>query len=183
MSENIRFAAIAAALFAMSYMGVSWVMAGTPIVRLAPEQAQPDDQLVTGSTPRRATAAVQPGDGNPERDALRRAALQASTAYALAPCDEVAKAVMIGAISSYARATMKDCGAAGCDFRKINLTAATFSTPLDVQLREAVGAAFDQRGISIDDFPSPLRSNVAMLVRGRGAPVPVCTQTQARIMR
>jgi hypothetical protein len=180
MSENIRFAALTAALFTMSFMCVSWVMAGTPIVRLAPQQAQIDDELVTGTT-RRASASVPQGDGHPERDALRRTALQASTAYALAPCDEVAKAVMIGAVSSYARAYMRDCGP-GCEHRRSNVTPATFSTPLDVQLREAVGAAFDQRGISIDDFPSPLRSNVAMLVRGRGAPVPVCTQ-QVRLMR
>jgi hypothetical protein len=78
---------------------------------------------------------------------------------------------------------MMGCGPDGCDYRKINATAAAFSTPLDLQLREAVGAAFDKRGVSIDDFPAALRINVAMLVRGRGAPATGCPQRQVRIIR
>jgi hypothetical protein len=184
MSEYVRLAAYAVALFVMSYAGVAWVTAGTPMPGAAPEQ--PPLRIValpvvtTGSvTAARSTpaaAALPRGDGHPQRDPLRLAALQAATSYALAPCDAQAKAAMIEAVSSYAKAwaDMMDCGADGCDYRKINATAAIFSTPLDLQLRDAVGAAFDKRGISIDDFPSPLRMNVAMLVRGRGAPATAC---------
>jgi hypothetical protein len=125
------------------------------------------------------------GDGNPQRDKLRIDALRASTAYVNVPCDEAAKTVMIRAVSSYAQAwaDMMGCGPDGCDYKKINATAAAISTPLDIQVRDAIGTAFDKRGVAIDDFPSQLRINVAMLVRGRGAPATACPQTRAQILR
>jgi hypothetical protein len=202
--ENTRFAAFAATLFTMSYMGVAWVIAGTPVadvkltmpLQLAslPSMApvagisKPLTPATTGTItqPRPVQPAALPaGDGHPQRDSLRVAALKASADYALAPCDDAAKAVMVQAVSGYAQAwaDMMGCGPDGCDYRKINVTAATFSTPLDIQLRDAIGAAFDKRGVSIDDFPSPLRINVAMLVRGRGAPATGCPQLQVRIIR
>jgi len=196
MPEYVRFAALAGCLFVMSYAGVAWVRAGTPLLGVSPAQPQIQVAALPVSTsllapapvaqPRPVQPAALPsGDGDPQRDQLRRAALQASTAYALTPCDEAAKAVMIEAVSSYATAwaDMMGCGPDGCDYRKINLTAATFSTPLDIQLREAIGAAFDKRGVSIDDFPSPLRINVAMLVRGRGAPATGCPQSSVQVLR
>jgi hypothetical protein len=187
MSEHVRLAAVAGTLFVMSYTGVAWVMAGTPMVGAA--QSPVRVAALPASAPSYAMPSRIPapprGDGHPQRDKLRLEALQASTAYALTPCDEAAKAVMIAAVSSYAQAwaDMMGCGPDGCDYRKINVTAATFSTPLDIQLRDAIGAAFDKRGVSLDDFPSPLRINVAMLVRGRGAPATGCPQRQVRIIR
>jgi hypothetical protein len=189
MSQQVKFVALCAALFVTAYTGVAWVMAGTPLVGATPEP--PPIRRVTPPAPAPSydidswTPALPPGDGHPQRDKLRLDAMQASTAYALAPCDETARAEMIEAVSSYAQAwaDMMGCGPTGCDYRKINATAATFSTPLDLQLREAVGAAFDKRGISIDDFPAPLRINVAMLTRGRGAHVAACPQRQVRIVR
>ena len=103
--------------------------------------------------------------------------------YAL--CDEAAKAIMVQAVSAYAKAwaDMMGCGPDGCDYKKINVTAATFSTPLDISARDAIGVAFEKRGISLDDFPPSLRTNVAMLVRGRSAPATACPQTGAQVMR
>jgi len=177
MSQNVRFVALCAALFVTSYSGVTWVMAGAPmpVVPFVPPADGPAAQQ----------AALPAGDGHPQRDRLRLAALQASTAYARTPCDRAAKTAMVEAVSSYAKAwaDMMDCGPNGCDYKKINATAAVFSTPLDIKLRDAVGAAFDLRGISIDDFPPPLRINVAMLVRGRGAPATACTETRVQIIR
>ncbi len=213
MSETIRLAALAGTLFVSAYGGVSWVMAGTPVpgmplnmpVQLASLPTMPSlpalPSLLPSTTvskplpPAASAPVVQPravqqaslpaGDGNAQRDKLRVAALQASATYALTPCDEPAKAVMIAAVSSYAQAwaDMMGCGPDGCDYKKINATAAAFSTPLDIQVRDAIGAAFDQRGISIDDFPSRLQINVAMLVRGRGAPATACTETQGQATR
>jgi hypothetical protein len=130
-------------------------------------------------------AALPAGDGHPDRDRLRVAALRASTAYVDSPCDAATKAAMVEAVGAYARAwaDMMDCGPHGCDYRKINHTAAVFSTPLDITLRDTVGAAFAKQGISIDDFPAQLRINVAMLVRGRGAPATACPQQRAQILR
>jgi hypothetical protein len=191
MSEHVRLAALAGTLFVISYTGVAWVMAGTPMPRMSPEQIRL--AALPTSTPNHATpnqpllvpAALPQGDGNPQRDKLRRDALEASTGYALTPCDETAKTLMIEAVSAYAKAwaDMMGCGPDGCDYRKINVTAATFSTPLDIQVRDALGVAFDKRGISIDDFPSLLRINVAMLVRGRGAPATGCPETRVQVIR
>ena len=203
MSEHVRFAALAAALFVMSYSSVAWVMAGTPFIGMPPEQPQTrlatlpihvsDD--VTSSLPLSSARVLQPhpmqpaarppGDGHPQRDQLRLAALETSTAYALALCDEAAKANMIHAVSAYAKAwaDMMGCGPDGCDYRKINVTAATFSTPLDISAREAIGVAFEKRGISLDDFPDSLRINVAMLVRGRSAPASACPPAGAQVTR
>jgi hypothetical protein len=189
MSEHVRLAALAGTLFVISYTGVAWVMAGTPMPGMTPEQPLIRVAALPTSAPRPllapAPAALPPGDGNPQRDRLRRDALQASSAYALTPCDETAKALMIEAVSAYAKAwaDMMGCGPDGCDYRKINATAAAFSTPLDIQVRDALGEAFDKRGISIDDFPSLLRINVAMLVRGRGAPATGCPEKRVQVIR
>lgn len=187
MSEYVRLAAVAGTLFVISYGGVAWVMAGTPLVGAAREQPPIRLAAAPASAPghEMSSPALPAGDGHPQRDKLRLDALAASTAYALTPCDETARAVMVRAVSSYAQAwaDMMGCGPDGCDYRKINPTAAAFSTPLDLQLREAVTAAFDKRGVSIDDFPSALRINVAMLVRGRSAPATGCPQRQVQIIR
>jgi hypothetical protein len=189
MSEHVRLAAVAGTLFVISYGGVAWVMAGMPVVGATREQPAVRVAALPAAVPNHEmpspTPALPRGDGHPQRDKLRLDALAASTAYALTPCDETARAVMVRAVSSYAQAwaDMMDCGPDGCDYRKINATAAAFSTPLDLQLREAIGAAFDKRSVSIDDFPSALRINVAMLVRGRGAPATACPQRQVRIIR
>jgi hypothetical protein len=185
MSGTLRITALAAALFTMSYSGVAWVIAGTPLPSTL--AVSPDRPIQVASLPvalpqlpppavQATPVALPRGDGDPHRDQLRVLALQASTAYVRSPCDAVAKVAMVEAVSDYAKAwaDMMDCGPDGCDYKKINVTAATFSTPLDIELRDTIGAAFDRRGIAIDDFPSPLRINVAMLVRGRGAPVTAC---------
>jgi hypothetical protein len=202
MVDDIRFVALAAALFVMSFGSVAWVMAGAPKPALSfnfsgPETRVPAIPISAPSpTTQKPLQFAQPvksvpesglvrGDGDPERDRLRLAALQASNAYALTPCDQAAKANMIEAVSSYAKAwhEMMGCGPNGCDYRKLNATAAAFSTPLDWQVRDAIGVAFDKRGISVEDFPSSLRINVAMLVRGRGAPATACPEARAQAMR
>ena len=185
MSGTLRLTALAAGLFTTSYSGVAWVIARTPLPSTI--AVSPDRPTQVASLPValpqlppptvQATPVTLPrGDGDPHRDQLRVLALQASTAYVRSPCDAVAKVAMVEAVSDYAKAwaDMMDCGPDGCDYRKINVTAATFSTPLDIELRDTIGAAFAQRGVGIDDFPSPLRINVAMLVRGRGAPATAC---------
>lgn len=199
MSEHVRFTALAAALFVMSYAGVAWVMTGTPLPGTPPEQMQTRGAMLPAQAPSEVTASLplssrvvvtpQPpalsrSDGHPQRDKLRVAALEASTAYALTPCDEAAKTIMIRAVSAYAKAwaDMMGCGPDGCDYRKINVTAATFSTPLDIQARDAIGLAFEKRGISLEDFPSSIRINVAMLVRGRAVPAAACPQAGAQVI-
>lgn len=212
MSQQIHFIALTAALFTCSYTGVTWVMAGAPMPGAPFAQQGTHAAALPGAAPSHVTPkplppfapestaqqrplqqaalahpipqpALPAGDGHSQRDELRRAALRASTAYVQTPCDEVAKVMLIGTVSAYAKAwaDMMGCGPDGCDYRKINATAAVFSTPLDLDVRDAIGAAFDKRGISIDDFPSALRINVAMLVRGRGAPATACPEKSAQV--
>ena len=118
------------------------------------------------------------GDGDPKREALRLAALQAANAFALSPCDATMKKNLIEALSAYAKAwaEMAGCrfGVCGGDDRKIDTAAANFSTPSDMRVRAAMRAAFEKGGISRDDFPGSVRLWVMMLAGDRGDPVSAC---------
>lgn len=118
------------------------------------------------------------GDGDPKREALRLAALQAANAFALSPCDETMKKNLVEALSAYAKAwtEMAGCkfGICGGDTSRIDTAAAKFSTPSDMRVREAVRAAFEKGGISRDDFPGSIRLWVTMLAGDPGDPVSTC---------
>jgi hypothetical protein len=118
------------------------------------------------------------GDGDPKREALRLATLQAANAFALSPCDATMKENLIEALSAYARAwtEMAGCkfGVCGGDDRKIDTAATKFSTPADMRVRQAVRAAFETGGISREDFPGSIRLWVTMLAGDPGDPVSAC---------
>jgi hypothetical protein len=118
------------------------------------------------------------GDGDPKREALRLAVMQAANAFALSPCDETMKKNLVEALSAYAKAwtEMAGCrsGICGGDTSRINTAAAKFSTPSDIRLREAVRAAFEKGGVSRDDFPGSIRLWVTMLAGDPGDPVSAC---------
>ena len=115
------------------------------------------------------------GDVDPKPEALRLAALQAANAFALSPCDATMKKNLVEALSAYAKAwtEMAGCkfGVCGGDDRRIDTAAASFSTPSDMRVREAMRAAFAKGGISRDDFPGSIRLWVMMLA---GDPVSAC---------
>jgi len=118
------------------------------------------------------------GDGDPKREALRLAVLQAANAFALSPCDATMKKNLIEALSAYTNAwtEMAGCrfGVCGGDNRKIDTAAANFSTPSDMRVRAAVRAAFEKGGISREDFPGSVRLWVMMLAGDPGDPVSAC---------
>jgi len=118
------------------------------------------------------------GDGDPKREALRLAVLQAANAFALSPCDATMKKNLIEALSAYANTwtEMAGCkfGVCGGDDRKIDTAAANFSTPSDMRVRAAVRAAFEKGGISREDFPGSVRLWVMMLAGDPGDPVSAC---------
>jgi hypothetical protein len=118
------------------------------------------------------------GDGNPKREALRLAALQAANAFAVSPCDATMKKNLVETLSAYAKAwtEMAGCksGSCGGDHGRIDAAAATFSTPSDMRVRQAVYAAFETGGISRDDFPDSIRLWVTMLAGDPGDPVSAC---------
>lgn len=150
-----------------------------PAARVAAEKTPPRKPAV--EVKRTDGPAASQSDGDPARDRLRLAALQASKAYTAAPCDKTAKARLVDALGAYAKAwhDMMGCSAAGCDNKRLADSAAAFSTPLDMRVRDAIGTAFDKKGVSVDDFPEALRINVTMLARGRGDPVSSCAGMRA----
>ncbi|HZS63065.1 MAG TPA: hypothetical protein VFA53_00990 [Xanthobacteraceae bacterium] len=188
MADNLRFAALAAALFVLSYSGVAWALAGAHFPALSHVVATraPDTRvaaLTPPAQPSRSAVSADPGSNQniSPRDRLRLAAYQASIAYTQAPCNATAKANLIAAVSAYAQAwhDLMDCGAGRCDPTKLNAAATAFSTPLDMHVREAIADAFDKHGISIDDFPPALRINVMMIARAAGDASPVCGASAA----
>ena len=124
-----------------------------------------------------------PGDGDPTREALRLAALQAANAFALSPCDATMKKNLVEALSAYAKAwsEMAGCksGICGGEGRRIDTAAATFSTPADMRVRAAVRAAFEKGGVSRDDFPGSVRLWVTMLAGDPGDPMSACANRRA----
>ncbi len=192
MVEHSRLAALAGALFVLSYSGVAWTMAGAPLPALSAGWFTQEARVAALPAARGQVAVallpepdLNSRDGDPVLDKLRLAAIQASNAYAMSPCDGAVKANLVAMVSAYAQAwhDMMGCGPGGCDHDKLNAAAITFSTPLDMKVRAAVSAAFDKRGIIVDEFPAPLRINVAMLARGPGDPAVICGTTRAEGMR
>src|SRR5581483_4882531 len=112
MTDHLRFAALAGALFVLSYSGVTWAIAGAPVPALSRvvSHGAPDTRVAVlapqpPQAPQAAVAAKLPPDSAiPYRDRLRLAAYQASTEYAQAPCGTTAKAKLIEAVSAYAQA-------------------------------------------------------------------------------
>ena len=169
----IRFALVVSMVFASAYVGVTWAVRGFPVSfpGLAREQLSPGLSATFGDQSskdyERKTWEAQhtlQSDGDSKLDAIRMEALQAANAYAQSPCGETTKANLIAAVTAYARAWQKkmDCPRPAnmlmfCSDEKLKKVAATFSTPLDIQVKSALEAAFDQRGIVKADFPAEVQ--------------------------
>jgi hypothetical protein len=193
--STLRFSIVAAGLFAMAFIGISWANKGFPVManpimanpiiamRVAP--LQPDARVPTfeqsvkqGLRKDWENSKTAQGDGDPKRETLRLEALQAATAFALSPCDATMKKNLVEALSAYARAwtEMAGCkfGVCGGNDNKIDAAAAAFATPADMQVRAALRTAFEKGGVSRGDFPNSIRLWVTMLVGDPGDPVSAC---------
>ena len=187
--STIRFTLIAAALFALTFVGISWANKGFPVMAMKAEPMKPDARVPTfeesvkkGIRKDWENSKTAQGDGDPKREALRLAALQAANAFALSPCDATMKKNLVEALSAYAKAWSD---MAGCKFficsgddRKVDTAAANFSTPSDMRVREAVRTAFEKGGISREDFPGSIRLWVTMLAGDPGDPVSACATSR-----
>jgi len=116
---------------------------------------------------------ISQGDGNAARDKLRLELTQASTGYELSPCDDTTRANFVEALTSYTRAwyQMANCRPGGSDCPdnggdRSKAAAAAFKTPADIRAHDAVRKAFEQGGVSREDFPAPLRPYVYVLAQG-----------------
>ena len=185
--SSFRFAFIAIALFAVTFVGVSWATKGFPVMAMRAAPPQPQARVPTfeqsvkqGLRKEWENSKTAQGDGDPKREALRLAALQAANAFALSPCDPAMKKNLVAALSAYAKAwsEMAGCksGVCGGGDHRIDNAAAAFSTPADMQVRETLRAAFEKGGVSRQDFPASIRLWVTMLVGDPGDPLSACAQ-------
>jgi hypothetical protein len=187
--STIRFTLIAAGLFALTFIGISWANKGFPVIAMKAEPMKPDARVPTfeesvkkGIRKDWENSKTAQGDGDPKREALRLAALQAANAFALSPCDATMKKNLVEALSAYAKAWSDMAGCkffvCGGDDRKVDTAAANFSTPSDMRVREAVRTAFEKGGISREDFPGSIRLWVTMLAGDPGDPVSACATSR-----
>jgi hypothetical protein len=186
---TFRFALLAVALFAMAFVGISWATKGFPIMSLRVAPLKADARIPTfeqsvkrGRRKDWENSKTAQGDGDPRRETLRLAALQAANAFALSPCDATMKKNLVAALSAYAKAwnEMAGCKFGVCrgDDHKLDAAATAFSTPADMRVREALHAAFEKGGISRDDFPASIRLWVLMLAGDPGDPVSACANSR-----
>jgi hypothetical protein len=184
--STIRFTLIAVGVFVLAFAGISWANRGFPTMamRAAPMKPEPHIATVEQSAKKSIrndpeNSKATPDSGDPERDALRLALLQAANAFALSPCDAAMKKNLIEGLSDYARAwaDMAGCkfGVCGGEDRKIDTAATNFSTPSDMRVRAAVRTAFEKGGISRQDLPGSTRLWVTMLAGDPGDPASACT--------
>src|SRR3954468_14483260 len=129
--NTIRFTLIAIGLFTLTFAGISWANRGFPLMAMRAEPMKPDARIATIKQSLNKTihkewespSAAQ-GDGDPTREALRLALLQAANAFAVSPCDATMKSELIEALAAYTRAwtDMAGCksGICGGDDRKID---------------------------------------------------------------
>ena len=182
--STLRFALVAAGLFALAFVGISWGSKGFPVMAMRAQPAQPDARVPTseesaakGARKDGGNSKTAHGDSEAKREELRLATLQAANAFALSPCDATMKKNLVQALSAYAKAWTE---VAGCRFGICGVdlsrsgTAAKFATPTDLRVREAVQAAFEKGGISREDFPSSLQLWVMMMAADPGDPVSAC---------
>jgi len=179
------------ACFAGGYFGLTWLQAGAPLplptVAVGPTTpnaslptfAQAQEQAKRNDWQNRQTAQ---SDKDPERDKLRLDLIQAAGAFKQSSCDKTMKANLVNSLTAYAMAWADKsgckpfpCGGAA----RVELAANMFSTPLDLRVREAVGEAFQQGGITVDDFPRAASLHVAMIAGDRGDPETSCSVTRA----
>ena len=181
---SLRFGLMVIFAFAAAFAGMSWVSHGFRIPTLAVVPLKPDARIPTfeqsvAEEQQRAweSSHTSQSDGDPQRDALRLAALQAANAYALSPCDGTMKANFVAALTAYTQAWADMAGCKGMicsDDKKLDAAAAAFRTPADMHLREAVGHAFEQGGISVAEFDPALRDFAAGVAGHRGDPTSAC---------
>ena len=139
--STIRFTLIAVGLFVVAFVGISWANKGFPVMAMRSEPAKPvaqitqtpapvvEDKSVPAKTVDPVTTFEEygkkaarkewensktgQGDGDPKREALRLATLQAANAFALSLCDATMKKNLVEALTAYAKAWSE---MAGCRF-------------------------------------------------------------------
>lgn len=193
----IRFILYVCMAFITAFVGVTWAERGFPLHLAGPLSVASLQPTVTATFGDQSAkdyerkmweaAHTSQSDNDSKLDKIRLEALQAATAYALSPCDETMKSNLVAAVTAYTRAWQErmDCPRPMnmlmfCGDEKLKEVAATFSTPLDIRVQDALREAFDQRGIVKADFPDSVRSDMLQFA-GPGLwfdESPICLRTR-----
>ena len=175
--STARFILITIAVFAVTFVGISWANKGLPVMAMKAEpiKAAPmkpdarvptfDESVKKGIRKDWENSKTSQSDGDKERDRLRIELLQASIGYKLSPCDATMKANLVRAATNYTNAwgELAGCRAGFCnDDKKLETAAAAFQTPADARVHQAMREAFEQGGVSKADFPKLVHGNVFM---------------------
>ena len=169
--SNLRFGLLAIGVFALIFIGGSWAKRGFPIMVYGIQPLKPSSSIPSYAENldekiRREWVATKTnqGDGNAERDRLRRELLQAANAYKLSPCGGTVKKNLVEALSSYTNAwhALAWCtaGVNGCPRsleQSLDAAASAFDTPADINVHDAVREAVEIGGVYREDFPEPIR--------------------------
>lgn len=189
----VRFTVYVAMAFVIAFVGVSWAVRGFPMWSRSPvAQLQPTALSKFGDTEdtgekRKEREAIAQAESvrDPALDKIRLDALQAANAYSLSPCDKTIKTNLVAALTAYTQAWQRvlSCTSSRmfCPDANRARAAATFSTSLDNRVKEAVGKAFEQKGIVKADFPSSVQFDM-LLVAGQNLwsdEFPVCAHLAA----
>ena len=170
---DLRFAIASVALFALAFVGMTWMQKGAPVVAVKVEPLKPSPGIPTfeesvkqGARKEWESSKTAQSDGDKARDKLRLELMQAAIGYRLSPCDATMKKNLIAAVTNYTSAWQ---AMAGCKFgvcngyeAQIDQAAAAFQTPADKRIHQELAEAFGQGGIGKEDFPKAVRSNVFM---------------------
>ncbi|QWG17533.1 hypothetical protein KMZ68_21610 [Bradyrhizobium sediminis] len=189
-----RFILYVCMAFVTAFVGVSWASRGFPMRFPSPVGAQPLEPTVSAtfgdnsSEKKRERLAEQQlqDPENAKRNPLRADTLQAATGYALSPCDKTMKANLVAATRAYAMA-YSEIGKCNPMFRNCDpvydKANATYSTPLDLRVREALHEAFEKGGVSKADFPPGLQMAVMSLANSQGNPMSACEGPAEQVRR
>jgi hypothetical protein len=169
--SQIRFVALAVGLFGIAFVGMSWMNKGMPVMAMRVEPLKPSAGLPTfeesvqkGIRKDWENSKTSQSDGDKDRDKLRLALMQASTAYKLSPCDPTMKKNLVEAVTNYTSAWGKMAGCSGgrCSGydAQIDLAAKAFNTPADKRIHQTLREAYEQGGIEREDFPKSVRNDI-----------------------
>jgi hypothetical protein len=177
--SNVRSVVLVVVLFAGGFLGVRWIVHGAPIPVLRVVDLKPDPNIKPFVERSREGIAADrerewlnsktaQGDGDPERAKLRESVIAAATAFTGSPCNAEFKRQYFDAAAAYGRAfmTLRGCpkypsSCNGSD-AQLELANATFRTPADGRVKEAIRAVHAM-GIGAKDYPDRLGLPIAHL--------------------
>lgn len=180
--NTLRFGLITLGLFALAFVGVTWMKAGFPLTIIGVAELKPNPKLpvfeeATKMAAREGVAGSNANDrdGHVEHDRLRRELQQASTEFNVSSCNYTVRTRFVDALTNYVTAwhDMAFCkpGVADCpngDDARLERAATAFRTPSDRSTQDGVREALmGAGGVSPEDFPDAIRSDVFRMFQFR----------------